>query len=410
MTIIDFIFFFYMFVGLYMLGLLVLIYLQNRNELFDYPRSEVVPVSVVVPCFNAEKTVGNTLDSVLNLNYPQEMLEIIVVDDKSTDGTVEVVKKYLSKYRNIRLVVNKHNSGGAAEPTNIGVRIAKHDIIAVADDDSMPVSGALRKMLGFLQNDDKTSAVTCAVLARNPRKFMQKLQSIEYAVISWSRKLLDCIDAVYVTPGPFALYKKKRLLEVGLFDTKNLTQDIEIVWRLRAHGYKARMCLDAQVYSETPRKFGAWWRQRIRWNIGGTQTILKHKKLFFRKGMLGGFILPFFSFSLLMGLIGLGLFVYLIFRRFFVSYLATKYSLYGNTAILRLQDLSFNPSLLNYFGVVMFILGGIFTLYGLGVMKESQQGRNGFFNIAFYMVVYLTVYPFIMVVALYKLARGNYSW
>ena len=263
---------------------------------------------------------------------------------------------------------------------------------------------------GFLQEDEKIGAVTCAVLAKKPETFIQKLQSIEYLVIAFGRKILDLVDAVYVTPGPFALYKKKVLLEVGLFDVKNLTQDIEIVWRLRAHGYLARMCLSAKVYSETPNKFRAWWRQRIRWNIGGTQSLIKYKKLLFRKGMLGAFIIPYFSLSLFLGLLGLGIMAYLITRRLLFYYLSTKYSIYAQATILTLQDLTFTPSILNFLGAALFILGGAFTLVVIATMKEGHVKNKNIFNILFYLIVYLSIYPLIMITALTKLIRGKYSW
>lgn len=409
MTWVDVVFFFYTFVALYMLSLFIFIYFPNRNKMFDYPKGKAEPVSIIVPCYNEAETIGNVIESLLDLDYPKEMIEIIVVDDKSKDNSADVVKRYTMKYKNVRLIINKNNSGGAAEPTNIGIRAAKYNIVAVADADSTPEKDSLIKMIGFLQNDDKVAGVTCAVLARKPEKFMQKLQEIEYYVIGFNRKLLDLVDAVYVTPGPFALYKKKILFEIGLFDTKNMTQDIEIVWRMRANGYTVRMCLPAKVYSSTPIKLRDWWRQRIRWNIGGTQCIVKYKNLLFRNGMLGAFIIPFFSLSLFIGLFGLGLFIYLLLRRIIISYLSTKYSIYASTAVVRLQELSFTPSVLNFFGIVLFILGLGFTLLVLNVFSERRV-RKGIFNILFYSTIYLTLYPLIMASALYKLARKKYSW
>lgn len=411
MTFIDFIFFFYIFVSLYMTSLLFLIYLPNRKKIFDHPKGKAEPVSIVVPCYNEADSIGQAIESLLNLDYPKEMIEIIVVDDKSKDNSVEVIKQYVKKYPNVHLIVNKRNSGGAAEPTNLGVKAAKYNYVAVADADSTPQRDALIKMIGFLQHDKKIAGVTCAVLSKKPETFMQKLQAIEYTIISFSRKMLDLVDAVYVMPGPFALYKKSALLEVGLFDTKNMTQDIEIVWRLLSHGYTVRMCLDARVYSKTPKKFRAWWRQRIRWNIGGTQTLIKHRKFVFKRGMLGAFIIPFFSASLFMGLFGLGMFTYLLFKNIFISYLSTQHSIYADVTIVRLQELTFNPSILNYFGIALFLLGLLFTLFGLYVMKELKlKKETNFTGIMFYLVVYLSIYPFIMITSLYKLSTGKYSW
>ena len=411
MTLIDFIFFFYIFIGLYMLSLFVFIYFPNRKKIYDYPKGKPEPVSIVMPCYNESEHIGEAIESLLNLDYPKNMIEIIVVDDKSQDNSVEVIKKYAKKYKNVRLIVNKRNSGGAAEPTNMGIMAAKHDYIAVADSDSTPSRDALLKMIGFLQQDKKVGGVTCAVLAKPPRTFMQKLQEIEYSVIAFNRKLLDLVDSVYVTPGPFALYRKKTLIEVGLFDTKNMTQDIEIVWRMLSKGYVARMSLATYVLSETPEKFRDWWKQRIRWNIGGTQTMIKYRKYALKSGMLGAFIIPFFSLSLFIGLFGLGLYVYLMTRRLLVAYLSTKYSIYANTAVLKLQDLSFTPSILNFFGVVLFLLGLSFTFLALAVIRKQYHLQNkNVFNIMFYVLVYLMIYPFIMITSLTKLITGKYSW
>lgn len=399
-----------MFVALYMLSLLFFLYLHARTNLFAYPASKPEPVSIIVPCYNAEKSIGGVIASLQKLNYPKDMIEIIVVDDRSKDNSTEVVRQHMRRDSRIRLIVNSRNSGGAAEPTNIGIKHAKHGYIVVADDDSTPEPEALRKMMGFIQQDRKVAAVTCSVLAKGSKTFMQRLQEIEYVIIAWNRKLLDSVDSVYVTPGPFALYRKAALLQVGLFDTKNMTQDIEIVWRLMSHGYVARMCLAAQVHSETPRTLRAWFKQRVRWNIGGAQTLIKYRKTVFRKGMLGAFIIPFFSISLFLGLVGLGLFVYLMGKRLLVSYLSTKYSLAANSSLIHLQDLSFSPSVLNFFGLALFVFGLAFTLFGLGAMRQNQLRRRNLLNIMFYLLVYLAIYPIIMVTAVYKLIRGTYSW
>jgi len=408
---IDGFFFFYMFVGLYLLSLLLFVYFQNRKKMYEYPKGTPVPVSIVVPCFNEGNKIGGTIESLLNLNYPKEMIEIIVVDDKSTDNSVSVIKRYVKKNKNIRLLVNEKNSGGAAYPLNRGIKAAKYDVIAVADADSTPERDALIKMIGFLQAEKDVAAVTCAVLVKEPKTFIQKMQAIEYASIAFSRKLLDFLDSVYVTPGPFAIYKKSALFEAGLFDTKNLTQDIEIVWNLISKGYKARMCLSAVVFSSSPPTIKKWFKQRIRWNIGGTQTILKYRKLFFKRGMLGYFIIPFFTFSLILGLMGLSLFTYLFIIRTISFYLVTKYSVYADTSILRFQEFSFLPSVLNYFGFVLFALGLWFTFFTLsGIKKTGKFDSQNIFNVLIYSLIYLTVYPITLITALYKMIRGRYTW
>jgi cellulose synthase/poly-beta-1,6-N-acetylglucosamine synthase-like glycosyltransferase len=393
-----------------MLALMIIVYIPHRKEMFSYPEGKPEPVSIVMPCYNEGENIGKAIENLLNLNYPKEMIEIIVVDDCSKDNSAEVVRTYAEKYSNVRLIVNEKNSGGAAEPTNIGIKVAKFDYIAVADADSYPEKDALIKMIGFLQKDEKIGGVTGAVLAKDAQSFAQKLQYLEYVVICFARKLLDYIDAVYVTPGPFALYRKKVLLEVGLFDKKNLTQDIEIVWRMMSHGYRARMSLDAKIYTVTPKTFKKWWRQRVRWNIGGTQTIVKYKKWALKKNMLGMFVIPFFSISLFIGVIGILLFTYLITRSLLLTYFSAHYSVVANEAVTRLITLSFNPTILNFFGISLFLLGCFYTLFGLMTMKELSLKNINLFNLIFFLTLYLMIYPLIMISALYKFARKKYSW
>ncbi|MCK5171032.1 MAG: glycosyltransferase family 2 protein [Bacteroidales bacterium] len=221
MNFVDFVFFFYVFAGLYMLSLMILICFRNRKKMFNHPKGKPEPVSIILPCYNEGKTIGKAIESLLSLDYPKNMLEIIIVDDKSTDNSVEIIRSYLKKNKNIKLIINKRNSGKAAEPTNIGIRAAKYDLVALSDSDSFPEKDALSKMVGFLQDDKKVAGVTCAVLVKKPKKFIEQLQALEYIVITFTRKLLDFIDSIYCAPGPFALYRKKILFEVGLFDTKN---------------------------------------------------------------------------------------------------------------------------------------------------------------------------------------------
>ena len=410
MNLIDFIFFFYTFIGLYMLVLMIIVYIPRRKEMFSFPKGKPEPVSIVMPCYNEGENIGKAIENLLNLNYPKEMIEIIIVDDQSKDNSVEIINKYVEKYKNVRLIVNNRNSGGAAEPTNIGIKAAKYDYIAVADSDSYPERDALLKMIGFLQKDKTIGGVTGAVLAKNHTGFMEQLQYLEYIVISFARKLLDYVDSVYVTPGPFALYRKKILFEIGLFDKNNMTQDIEIVWRMMSHGYKARMSLDTKIYSITPKTFKKWWRQRVRWNIGGTQTIVKYKKWAFKKNMLGMFIIPFFSASLFIGIIGILLFAYLMITRALSVFLSTKYSIIANAAIPRLLDFSLNVSVLNFFGIALFLLGSFYTFFALISMKEFKMKNINVFNLIFFLTLYLMIYPLIMISALYKFAIKKYSW
>ncbi len=397
-----------MFVSIYFLSLFLLLYRKNRKELFKYPEAKKqYSISVIVPAFNEEKTIKNTVLAILNAGY-ENLEEVLVIDDGSTDNTLKISRMLEKKYSKVR-VYTKKNEASKAAPLNFGLTKAKAELVAVVDADSYPAKGSFGKMVGFF-DDDKVGAVTCVFSPRNRNKFFEKLQVIEYNIIAFTRKLLDYVDGIYVTPGPLALYRKSALKKIGGFDKNNLTEDIEATWHLAYAGYERRMCLDTYATTTVPTKFKPWYRQRRRWNIGGLQCISKYKKCFFKKGMLGFFILPFFMLQLFLGLLGLSIFVYLITTRVLRNYIFAEYSISVGTPLLTMNDFFVTPSFLNYLGIILFIAGAIFTILALFVMKERILKKQNFFNLFFYLLVYLAIYPFIMIAALYHFFRGTGKW
>ncbi|MEM4326158.1 MAG: glycosyltransferase family 2 protein, partial [Candidatus Pacearchaeota archaeon] len=123
--------------------------MKNRKDMFGYPVGKPEPVSIVVPCHNASKSIGAVIERLESLDWPKEMLEIIIVDDASTDGSQKIIKEYAKKYNNIKYIFRKKNFGKAAGPTNQGIKISKYDYVAVCDDDSIPDRDILKKTIGF---------------------------------------------------------------------------------------------------------------------------------------------------------------------------------------------------------------------------------------------------------------------
>ena len=396
----------YMFISIYFLSLFLSLYIKNRKELFDYPKTKKkYTISVLVPAYNEEKTIENTIKSIFSSGYPVK--ELIVLNDGSKDDTGKIVQKLLKKYPALKLI-NKENSG-KGDSLNQGIKIAKGDLVAVVDADSYPANDSFGKMIGFF-DDSSVGAATCVFVPRNRDNFLEKLQVIEYNVIAFTRKLLGYVDAIYVTPGPLALYRKSALEKIGGFSTKNMTEDIEATWHLAYEGYKRKMCLATYATTTVPNKFKLWYKQRRRWNIGGLQCISQYKGCFLKKGMLGFFILPFFVMQLFLGLIGLTIFFYLITTKIISNYLFAKYSIDVGTPLITMNDFFITPSFLNYLGVILFIAGTVFTIMLLVVMKEKILRKQNIFNIFFYFIFYLSIYPFIMIAAIYHFFKGTGTW
>jgi poly-beta-1,6 N-acetyl-D-glucosamine synthase len=397
----------YMFIALYFLILFSLIFIQNRKEIFKTPKAKKnYSVSVLVPAYNEQDSIRGTVETILKSDY-QNLLEVIIINDGSKDDTLKISRELEKEYGKVK-VLDKPNSG-KADSLNHAIKLSKGDLVAVVDADSYPDSHAISSMVGFFE-DEKTGAVTTRILVRKKNNILRKMQSIEYKIIAFTRKLLGFIDSIYVTPGPMALYRRSALIKIGGFDKKNMTEDIEATWHLLHDGYKVKMSFVAKSTSIAPQTLKAWMKQRIRWNIGGYQTILKYKHCFFKKGMLGMFILPFFSISLVLGTFGLGIVIYRTFKRILSSYFSTHYSVAAQTTLFSLQEVNMNPSLLNFLGIVLFVLGLVFVFFALRYVNNHIREKESFFSVLVYSLVYIILRPIVLVVSLYKFARGNYSW
>ncbi len=360
----------YMFVAMYFLSLFFILYLKNRKTLWSYPETnKKYTISFIIPAYNEERIIKRTIEAIFNIDYGS-LEKVIVVNDCSTDNTRGIVEKLLKKYKKLKLINNRKNLGNAARVQNVGLKHVTSELVAVVDADSVPRQDSIKKMVGWF-DDSEVGAVTCPSQAINKRKFLEKLQDTEYNVIAFTRKLLDYVDAIYVTPGTLALYRKKALDEIGGFDENNMTQDIEATWHLTDKGWKRRMTLNTAVGTNVMSTLKTWFAQRRRWNVGGLQCLWKYKSHFFKRNMLGLFILPFFALQLFLGLIGLSIFLYLFIRNILTRYFSIAYTLEAGTSLLTLQDFYITPSFLNYLGIILFILGTFFTILVLYSMTYS---------------------------------------
>jgi cellulose synthase/poly-beta-1,6-N-acetylglucosamine synthase-like glycosyltransferase len=409
MQIIDYFYLSFIVLSLYFTILFLLIFFDKQKEIMKAPLAKKYePLTILMPAHNEEDSILDSIMSIKNSKYPKNLLKIIVIDDASTDNTPSILKKI----KGIKIITNKKNTGSAACATNTGLKQVKTKYVAVVDADSFIGETALSRMLAMLQSDVRVGAVTSAITARDNHTFLQKLQDIEYSIIVWVRKLLQSVDSIYVTPGPLAMYRTKALKELNGFDEKNITQDIEIAWRMMYNKYKIRMSLQSKVKVTTPANFKAWWRQRLRWAMGGLQTLWKYRHTLFRKkyGMLGKFVGPFFLLSLFTSLSGFGVFSYMIIisiMRWFYLFFAPSSSFNYIRTIIGL------PSVFLYFGIIIFILSLVYVYFGLRTMDNKKYLSLKNFNIIhlfIYLTMYVTVFPIVLLTAMYRLARGDVTW
>lgn len=395
---IDYLFLVFAFITLYLIVLFMILFIKNRKHMFEEVSIGKLPsISIIIPAFNEEDHIAETIRAVKKLSYPRELFEILVIDDGSTDDTAEKAKQEGVE------VITKENAGKASA-MNLGIDKAKGEIVGCIDADSYPDEEALLKMVPYFE-DSRVAAVTSSILVKDPRNFLQRLQEMEYILIAWGRKLLDYLHSVYVTPGPLSLYRKNVLEEIGGFDERILTEDIEIAFRLQRKGYKIRMALPAKVYTNVPKSFRKWWRQRLRWDIGGIQTANIYKYTLFRRryGIFGMFIVPFFSISIFISLLGLGLFLYLITLRLFNFLEFSYYAYLAGIDPLRYYSLSLLPNVFTVFGLMVFLFSLIYLIAGLKTMRKGFLNVKTFSEMLVYLSIYLFLFPILLVQSFWRL-------
>jgi len=393
----------FIFASLYLSVFFLIIYYKNKEKLFEVEELKEFPsLSVLIPAFNEEDTIQDTIKAVLNSDYPKDKLDILVINDGSTDKTLERAREF-----DVR-VLDKKNSG-KADSLNQALEMVDSEFVAVVDADSYPVENAFKNIISHF--NEKTGGVTSCILVKNPKNLLEKMQSAEYTFISWARKLLEFIGCVYVTPGALSIYRSKALKGVGGFDTKNMTEDIEITWRLLRNKYEIGMCLAAKVFTVPPKKFMQYWRQRLRWHLGGLQTFLKYKNTLFNNkfGSLGLFISPFFGISLILSLTGLSFFSYIILRRLIHSVLLTKSLISTSSFGWYINSLGITPSVFTFFWLSLFAVTLVYVYSCYKSMKVRFNFNNSFILLS-YLLVYVALNPFILVHAMWRYTTGNMQW
>lgn len=271
-------------------------FFENKKKIEEESTSEptIFPtVTIAVPCWNEEKTLSGTLDSLLLLDYPKDKLEIIVVDDGSKDKTFDVAEKYVQLYPQQIKFFRKEN-GGKHTAVNLALELSKAELFGCLDADSFVAKNTLKTIVGYFNNDKDVKAVTPCIHIRRPKTLIQRMQAIEYLLGVFMRKAFGQIDAIQVTPGPFSIFRREVFETLGGYRKAHNTEDFEITLRMHKANYKIVNSHKALVYTVGPATPRGYFFQRLRWARGFLENSIDYRELFFKKkyGNFGMFTLP----------------------------------------------------------------------------------------------------------------------
>ena len=251
----------------------ILAAIQNKREK-NMAFSTLQPrVSIIIPAYNEELNAVRTVMSLLQQDYPA--LDIVFVDDGSTDNTFRVVSGEFASTPNVK-VYTKPN-GGKASALNYGVSIATSEYVVCIDADTQLKTDAVTELMKKFITE-KTGAVAGNVKVGNEMNLITYWQSIEYITSqNFDRRAFDLLDCIIVVPGAIGGFRKDAIIRAGGFTTDTLAEDCDLTMRLHKEGYTIRNCTKAISYTEAPETMRQFMKQRFRWSFGVMQSFWKHR-------------------------------------------------------------------------------------------------------------------------------------
>lgn len=342
-------FFFYMFLYAFLFFLMTIFSAFHLDDFFKqksymkkrmiHNQANYIPISILIPTYNEEVTIIDTLESLLYLDYPA--YEIIMVNDGSIDRTVEKVVNHFNlkpvpkPYRRlietkqtgqvyegegpVKILLLDKENGGKSDALNAGINLCSYPTFLCLDGDSMLQKDALQKIVEPFLEDDRTIAVGGHIKISNhliidqgevvavetPKKALLLFQKIEYLrVFLNSRISLNNINGNLIISGAFGLYNKQAVVNVGGYTNGLMGEDMEIMMKLHSFyrknklPYRTAYVPDAICWTQVPETLKVLKSQRRRWHVGLYQSLKRHKYMFLNPsyGSIGLISYPYFLF------------------------------------------------------------------------------------------------------------------
>jgi cellulose synthase/poly-beta-1,6-N-acetylglucosamine synthase-like glycosyltransferase/peptidoglycan/xylan/chitin deacetylase (PgdA/CDA1 family) len=256
---------------------------QRRRPGWSWGPPVTEPVSVIVPAYNEKEGIEAAVRSLAGGDYPG--IEVVVVDDGSTDGTAGIVERLgLPNVRVIRVP-----NGGKPNALNTGVAMARHDLIVTVDGDTIFEPDSIRMLVQPFA-DPTVGAVAGNVKVGNRQTLVAAWQHIEYVIgFNLDRRLYEVLNIMPTVPGAIGAFRRSALAEVGGVSDETLAEDTDVTMALCRAGWRVVYEEKARAWTEAPTTLEQLYRQRYRWSYGTMQAMWKHRKALTDSGASGRF-------------------------------------------------------------------------------------------------------------------------
>jgi peptidoglycan-N-acetylglucosamine deacetylase len=231
------------------------------------------PVTVLIPAYNEEAVIVDTVSAALASDYPN--LEILVIDDGSMDRTAEMVRKEFSRDRRVRLLEQANH--GKPSALNHGLSEASGEIIVSIDADTIVDPQAIPRLVRHFANPD-VGAVAGNVKVMNRNRWITRWQALEYITSqNLEKRAFDLLNCIPVVPGAVGAWRTDVLRDHGGFSGDTVAEDTDLTLTIRREGWKILYDEDAIGHTEVPETIDTLIRQRFRWTFGTLQAVWKHR-------------------------------------------------------------------------------------------------------------------------------------
>ena len=247
---------------------------RGRLRVSEPPALDHYPgVSIIVPAHNESFALTETIESLIAQRYPE--IEVIVVNDGSTDDTAAIMDRYAERgaIRAIHLATNQ----GKAAAMRVGALAARHEILVCIDGDAVLEAHAVHWLARHFVDGPRVGAVTGNPRVRTRSTLIGKIQVGEFSsIIGLIKRAQRIYGRVFTVSGVVAAFRRSALERVGFWDLDKLTDDIDISWRLQMDHWSIRFESNALCWILMPETLKGLWRQRLRWAQGGVEVTLEH--------------------------------------------------------------------------------------------------------------------------------------
>lgn len=238
------------------------------------PLTEHAPVTILIPCHNEGANAAETIAAALEQRYPD--LEVIAINDGSTDDTAAVLDRLAEREPRLRVIHLATNQGKAAA-LRVGALAARSEYLVCVDGDALLDEYAVPWLVWHLASSPRVGAVTGNPRIRNRSTLLGKLQVGEFSsIIGMIKRSQRTYGRLFTVSGVVSAFRRTALHRVGYWSESAVTEDIDISWRLQMDHWDVRYEPRALCSILMPETLRGLWRQRLRWAKGGAQAALEH--------------------------------------------------------------------------------------------------------------------------------------